>query len=129
MNSCGNGAMDATTFASMGNNHLVQNNFGARLEGRCSRRQETFLLLTMKGLRGGSLAKADAQTLTVPTVDEIQGKFGMSNAKIYDPTTAVANPNYVPPSPPAQQLSLHAQPISQQPGFLSVESTRSLKLF
>ncbi len=28
-----NGAMDATTFGSMGNNHLVQNNFGASLGG------------------------------------------------------------------------------------------------
>jgi len=28
-----NGAMDASTFASMGNNHLVQNNFGASFGG------------------------------------------------------------------------------------------------
>ena len=28
----------------------------------------------------------------------------MSNVKIYDPTTAVANPNYDPPSRPARQI-------------------------
>jgi len=92
-----NGAMDATTFASMGNNHLVQNNFGASFGGPLlGRDRKTFFFLNYEGLR---LAKADAQTLTVPTVDEIQGKFSMSNAKIYDPTTAVANPNYDPTKP------------------------------
>lgn len=92
-----NGAMDATTFASMGNNHLVQNNFGASFGGPLlGRDKKTFLFLNYEGLR---LAQADAQTLTVPTMDEIQGNFGMSNAKIYDPTTAVPNPNYDPTKP------------------------------
>src|SRR5258708_7914850 len=92
-----NGAMDATTFASMGNNHLVQNNFGASFGGPLlGRDKKTFFFLNYEGLR---LAQADAQTLTVPTRDEIQGNFSKSNAKIYDPTTAVANPNYDPTKP------------------------------
>jgi len=92
-----NGAMDATTFGSMGNNHLVQNNFGASFGGPLlGRDKKTFFFLNYEGLR---LAQADAQTLTVPTMDEIQGNFGMSNAKIYDPTTAVPNPNYDPTKP------------------------------
>src|SRR5258706_10918849 len=92
-----NGAMDATTFASMGNNHLVQNNFGASFGGPLlGRDRRTFFFLNYEGLR---LAQADAQTLTVPTTDEIQGNFSMSKAKIYDPTTAGANPNYDPTKP------------------------------
>jgi hypothetical protein len=92
-----NGAMDATTFGSMGNNHLVQNNFGASFGGPLlGRSKKTFFFLNYEGLR---LAQADAQTLTVPTLAEIQGDFSMSTAKIYDPTTAVANPNYDPTKP------------------------------
>jgi len=92
-----NGAMDATTFGSMGNNHLVQNNFGASFGGPLlGKQKKTFFFLNYEGLR---LAQADAQTLTVPTPDEIQGDFSMSNAKIYDPTTAVANPNFDPTKP------------------------------
>jgi hypothetical protein len=87
-----NGFMDATTFGSMGNNHLVQNNFGASFGGPLlGRDKKTFFFLNYEGLR---LAQADAQTLTVPTMDEIQGNFSMNNAKIYDPTPAVANTNY-----------------------------------
>ena len=90
-----NGAMDASTFASMGNNHLVQNNFGASLGGPLIRKN-TFFFLNYEGLR---LAQADAQTLTVPTPQEIQGDFSMSAVKIYDPTTAVPNPSYDPTKP------------------------------
>src|SRR6266852_4445260 len=85
-----NGAMDASTFESMGNNHLVQNNFGASFGGPLIRKN-TFFFVNYEGLR---LAQADAQILTVPTPEEIQGDFSMSNVKIYDPTTAVANPNF-----------------------------------
>ena len=92
-----NDAMDATTFASMGNNHLVQNNFGASFGGPLLGRDEkTFFFINYEGLR---LSQADAQILTVPTTAEIGGDFSMSNAKIYDPTTAVANPNYDPTKP------------------------------
>src|SRR5260221_2656021 len=85
-----NGAMDASTFESMGNNHLVQNNYGVSFGGPLIKRN-TFFFVNYEGLR---LAQADAQILTVPTPEEIQGDFSMSNVKIYDPTTAVANPNF-----------------------------------
>ncbi len=79
----------------MGNNHLVQNNFGASFGGPLIRKN-TFFFLNYEGLR---LAQADAQILTVPTPQEIQGDFSMSTVKIYDPTKAVANPNYNPAKP------------------------------
>jgi hypothetical protein len=90
-----NGAMDASTFASMGNNHLVQNNFGASFGGPLIGKK-TFFFVNYEGLR---LAQANAQILTVPTPGEIMGDFSMSNVKIYDPTTAVKNPNYNPSLP------------------------------
>src|SRR5712672_2937899 len=79
-----NGAMDATTFASMGNNHLVQNNFGASFGGPLPGVKRTFFFVNYEGLR---LAQADAQVLTVPTLAEIQGDFSLSPKEIYDPTT------------------------------------------
>src|ERR1700757_4340520 len=90
-----NGAMDATTFGSMGNNHLVQNNFGASVGGPLVKKN-TFFFANYEGLR---LSQADAQILTVPTPAEIQGDFSMSGVTIYDPTTAVRNPNYNPSKP------------------------------
>src|SRR5215472_4355707 len=92
-----NGAIDASPFQSMGNNHLVQNNFGASFGGPLlGAKRKTFFFLNYEGLR---LARADAQVLTVPTQAEIQGDFSLSKVKIYDPTTAVANPNYNPALP------------------------------
>src|SRR5258707_4942304 len=89
-----NGAMDATTFGSMGNNHLVQNNSGASCSSPLlGKDKKTFFFLNYEGLR---LAQANAATLTVPTPEEIQGDFSMSKAKIYEPTTAVAKPHYHP---------------------------------
>ena len=90
-----NGVMDASTFGSMGNNHLVQNNFGASAGGPLIGKK-TFFFANFEGLR---LVQADAQILTVPTRDEILGDFHMSPVKIYDPTTAAANPNYNPSLP------------------------------
>ena len=90
-----NGAVDASTFGSMGNNHLVQNNFGASFGGPLVGKN-TFFFLNYEGFR---LSQADAQILTVPTQDEIMGDFSMSSIKIYDPTTAVANPNFDPTKP------------------------------
>ncbi len=90
-----NGAMDASTFASMGNNHLVQNNFGGSFGGPL-RGKSTFIFVNYEGLR---LSQADAETLTVPAPAEIQGDFSMSGVKIYDPTTAVPNPSYNPTLP------------------------------
>jgi hypothetical protein len=92
-----NGAFDASPFAAMGNNHLVQNNFGASFGGPLlGKKRKTFFFLNYEGFR---LSQADAQVLTVPTPSEIMGDFSMSKAKIYDPTTAVPNPNYDPSLP------------------------------
>ena len=90
-----NGAMDASTFDSMGNNHLVQNNFGAAFGGPLVGKK-TFFFINYEGLR---LAQSDAQILTVPTPEELMGDFSNSGLKIYDPTTAVANPAYDPSKP------------------------------
>ncbi len=54
-------------------------------------KKNTFLFASYEGFR---LAQADAQTLTVPTQAKIQDDFSVSSVKIYDPTTAVPNPNY-----------------------------------
>jgi Carboxypeptidase regulatory-like domain len=92
-----NGAMDASTFGSMGNNHLVQNNFGGSFGGPLLKRtKKTFFFLNYEGLR---LSQADAQVLTVPTRDEIAGDFSMGGVNIYDPASAVANPSYDPTKP------------------------------
>jgi hypothetical protein len=85
-----NDAMDATPFASMGNNHLVQNNFGASLGGPL-KSKNTFFFVNYEGLR---LARARTQVLTVPTRAELLGDFSESGSKIYNPKTAIANPNY-----------------------------------
>ncbi|HEY1468412.1 MAG TPA: carboxypeptidase regulatory-like domain-containing protein [Candidatus Acidoferrum sp.] len=90
-----NGALDASTFASMGNKYLVQNNFGASVGGPLHWKS-TFFFVNYEGLR---LTQNDAQVLTVPTRAEIQGDFSMSGVNIYDPTTAVPNPNYNPKLP------------------------------
>src|SRR5438876_6325522 len=90
-----NGAMDASTFGSMGNNHLVQNNYGASFGGPLIKKN-TFFFANYEELR---LARADAQILTVPAQDELQGDFSVSGVKIYDPTTAVPNAAYNPSLP------------------------------
>jgi hypothetical protein len=107
-----NGAMDASPFAAMGNNHLVQNNYGASFGGPLlGKGRKTFFFVNYEGLR---LSQADAQTLTVPTPAEVMGDFSMSSMKIYDPTTAVPNPNYNPALP--TNASNYPYTRSQFPG-------------
>ncbi len=81
-----NGAMDATTFDSMGNNHMVQNNFGASFGGPI-RHDRTFFFANYEGFRH---AMTDTMIDTVPTPDEINGDFSMSGVNIYDPTNSRA---------------------------------------
>ena len=70
-----NGALDASTFDSMGNNHLVQNDFGGSFGGPVIRKKKTFFFVNFEGLR---LVQADAQVLTVPTTAELEGDFSQS---------------------------------------------------
>jgi len=105
-----NGALDASSFGSMGNNHLVQNNFGSSAGGPLSGKK-TFFFANYEGLR---LSQADAQTLTVPTRDEIMGDFSKSNVNIYDPASAQPNPNYNPKLPTGP--SNYAYTRTQFPG-------------
>jgi Carboxypeptidase regulatory-like domain len=95
-----NGAMDATSFESMGNNHMVQNNFGASLGGPIAHRH-TFFFLNYEGFRH---AMTDTMIDTVPTPREISGDFSQSGVNIYDPANGRAQfqfngvPNVIDPS-------------------------------
>ena len=85
-----NGAMDATSFESMGNNHMVQNNFGASLGGPIAHRH-TFFFLNYEGFRH---AMTDTMIDTVPTLKEISGDFSQSGVNIYDPANGRAQFQY-----------------------------------
>lgn len=81
-----NGFMDATSFSAMGNNHLVQNNFGASFGGPI-RRNKTFFFLNYEGFRH---AMTHTMIDTVPTLAEINGDFSQAGANgapvhIFDP--------------------------------------------
>jgi hypothetical protein len=89
-----NGAMDATTFESMGNNHLVQNNFGASFGGPILHHR-TFFFVNYEGFRH---AMTDTMIDTVPTPEEVQGIFP-STIPIYDPATTQPNPTFNPAKP------------------------------
>ena len=90
-----NGAMDAHSFNQMGNNHLVQNNFGASFGGPIIRNR-TFFFMNYEGFRH---AMADTMVATVPTPEEISGDFSMSGTTIYNPFSAHPNPTYDPTKP------------------------------
>src|SRR5437762_9301298 len=95
MNFCATGALDAHSFASMGNNHLVQNNFGASLGGPIGH-NKTFFFVNYEGFRH---TMANTMIDTVPIAMEAGGDFSMSGTTIYDPLTAHPNPNFNPAKP------------------------------
>lgn len=76
-----NGFMDATSFQSMGNNHMVQNNFGASFGGPIVH-NNTFFFVNYEGFRH---SMADTMIDTVPTQAEVNGDFSQSGVNIYDP--------------------------------------------
>jgi hypothetical protein len=78
-----NGALDAATFESMGNKHLVQNNFGGSLGGPAG--ANTFFFGNYEGLRH---AMTVTNIATVPTSFEIMGDFSHSGHAIYDPASS-----------------------------------------
>jgi hypothetical protein len=90
-----NDFMDANSFESMGNNHLVQNNFGAAFGGPIGHNR-TFFFVNYEGFRH---VMADTMIDTVPSAEEIAGDFSMSGKNIYDPTNSQPNPNFDPTKP------------------------------
>jgi len=90
-----NGALDAHTFNSMGNNHLVQNNFGASLGGPVGH-GKTFFFVNYEGFRH---SKAGSMVSTVPSAMESTGDFSMSGTTIYNPFSAHPNPAFDPSRP------------------------------
>ena len=90
-----NGALDATTFDSMGDNHLVQNNFGASFGGPIAH-TKTFFFVNYEGFRH---AMAHTMIDTVPTLEEINGDFSQSGINIYNPFSSHPNPAFDPTKP------------------------------
>ena len=78
----------------MGNNHLVQNNFGASLGGPIA--HKTFFFVNYEGFRH---IMADTMTDTLPTAAEVMGDFSQSGKNIYDPTSSQPNPAFDPTKP------------------------------
>src|SRR5262249_8927774 len=115
-----NGFMDATSFESMGNNHMVQNNFGASLGGPI-RHNRTFFFANYEGFRH---AMTDTMIDTVPTPQEISGDFTASGVHIFDPTNNRAQFQYngvsdvIPPDRINQAAQAFLQKYVPQPNVM-----------
>jgi len=115
-----NGAMDATSFESMGNNHMVQNNFGASLGGPIVH-SRTFFFVNYEGFRH---AMTDTMIDTVPTPQEIAGDFSQSGTNIFDPANGRAQfqnngvLNVIPSNRINQAAQLFLQQYVPQPNVM-----------
>src|SRR6266536_3601881 len=86
-----NGFMDASSFNDMGNNHMVQNDFGASFGGPIVHNR-TFFFVNYEGFRH---AMTDTMIDTVPTPQEVAGDFSQaggnnSAVRIFDPANGRA---------------------------------------
>jgi Carboxypeptidase regulatory-like domain len=91
-----NNAFDARAFNEMdSSSHLVRNNFGGSFGGPIIR-NKSFVFFNYEGLRH---TKSDTMIDTVPTLDEVNGDFGMSGVTIYNPFNSHSNPNFDPTKP------------------------------
>jgi hypothetical protein len=91
-----NNVLDTRTFNEMsGNNHLVQNNYGASLGGPIYGKK-TFFFVNYETLH---MTEAMTMTDTVPSAMEAMGDFSGNSTLIYDPSTTRANPNFNPARP------------------------------
>lgn len=120
-----NGFMDATSFNSMGNNHMVQNNFGASLGGPI-RKGHTFFFVNYEGFRH---AMADTMIDTVPTPEEIAGDFSHAGPNggplhIFDPANSRAefqfngNMDVIDPTRINQAVETFLQKYVPQPNVM-----------
>jgi len=112
-----NGALDATTFNQMGNNFLVQNNFGASVGGPIWRKRKTFFFVNYEGLRNSEML---TMIDTVPNEEEVSGDFSQSGVDIFDPNTTQPNPNFNPQLPVSKTNPQYVREQFQYNGVLNV---------
>jgi len=113
-----NDALDTRSFnETMGNSHLVQNNFGGSLGGPLVGKR-TFFFANYEGLR---MTQAMTAIDTVPTAAEAAGDFSASGTTIFNPLSAHANPNYdasKPITPANSQIIRDPFPSNKIPAHL-----------
>jgi outer membrane receptor protein involved in Fe transport len=91
-----NNVLDTRTFnQTSGDNHLVQNNYGASLGGPLHGKK-TFFFANYEALH---VTEAMTMTETVPTATEALGDFSNNSTLIFDPNSTRNNPKFDPSKP------------------------------